>query len=329
MKKSNLQLNLFLGLIMLVGLALLGTGIFYTVERNKKMKGYETVEGGIVDYIKSERKESGTVYGAVYAYIVDGKEYTVSDEVFTNKVPQVGERVQIMYDPAAPENAFNKDSVSHGFALLIIGGMFFAIPFLFLISINFNFSGGRWVEALKNFFLGLLFAGIGFGLCFGLKQGINFATGFCFVFGCIGVYGIGYSIYILFKPETEMPKADSLEDENVNLQQDYPVSDEISQDNNLTERIPEEYKEKIEQAANVINTGVNVINTGVNVVRAVMRIIGGLLFAGIAGTVIGMVMNPKVEVVGMPKSFVALFFGVFVIMGVIQIIRGIKEILRK
>lgn len=326
MKKSNLRLNLFLGLFMLVGLALLGVGIFFTVERNKKMNSYETVEGGIVDYIESEG-ENGTVYGAVYAYIVDGKEYTVSDETFTAKVPRVGERVQIMYDPAAPENAFNKDAVSHGFALLIIGGMFFAIPFLFLISINFSFSGGRLVEAFKSFLLGLLFAAIGFGLCFGLKREIDFATGFCFVFGCIGVYGMGYSIYTLFKPETEMPKAempkaDFLEDENVNLQQDFPVPDETLQDNNITEKIPGEYKEKIERA-------VNVIDTGVNIVRAVQRIIGGLLFAGIGGTVIGMVMNPKVEVVGMPKSFVALFFGVFVIMGVIQIIRGIKEILRK
>lgn len=320
MKKSNLQLNLFLGLFMLVGLALLGTGIFYTVERNKKMKGYETVEGGIVDYIKSEKKESGTVYGAVYAYIVDGKEYTVSDEVFTNKVPQVGERVQIMYDPAAPENAFNKDALSHGFPLLIIGGMFFVIPFLFLMSVNFSFSGGRWAESVKSFFLGLLFAGIGFGLCFGLKREIDLATGFCFVFGCIGIYGMGYSIYILFKPEKA--EVNSMENEDVNLQQDYPVSDEISQDNNTTERIPEEYKEKIERAANVIDTGVNIV-------RAVQRIIGGLLFAGAGGAVIGMVMNPKVEVSGMPKSFVALFFGIFVVMGVVQIIRGIKEILRK
>lgn len=321
MKKSNLRLNLFLGLFMLVGLALLGLGIFYTVDRNKKMNAYETVEGGIIDYIKSEG-ENGTVYGAVYAYIVDGKEYTVSDETFTNKVPRVGERVQIMYDPAAPENAFNKDAVSHGFALLIIGGMFFVIPFLFLLSINFTFSGGRLTEALKNFLLGLLFAGIGFGLCFGLKQGINFVTVFCFVFGCIGIYGIGYSVYILFKPETEAPKQDSLGNENVDLQQNYAVPDETFQDNNITERIPGEYKEKIERAANVINTGVNIV-------RAVQRIIGGLLFAGIGGTVIGMVMNPKVEVVGMPKLYVALFFGIFVIMGVIQIIRGIKEILRK
>lgn len=321
MKKSNLSLILFLTLFMLVGLALLGVGIFYTVERNKKMNAYETVEGGIVDYIES-KGENGTVYGAVYAYIVDGKEYTVSDETFTAKVPRVGERVQIMYDPAAPENAFNKDAVSHGFALLIIGGMFFAIPFLFLISINFSFSGGRLVEAFKSFLLGLLFAAIGFGLCFGLKREIDFATGFCFVFGCIGVYGMGYSIYTLFKPETEMPKADSLEDENVNLQQDFPVPDETLQDNNITEKIPGEYKEKIERA-------VNVIDTGVNIVRAVVRIIGGLLFAGIGGVIIGMVMNPGVVVSGMPKSFVALFFGVFVIMGVIQIIRGIKEILRK
>ncbi|MBD5540152.1 MAG: DUF3592 domain-containing protein [Lachnospiraceae bacterium] len=198
MKNSNLSRNLFLALFMLVGLAVLGAGIFFTVDRNQKMKTYETVRGGIVDY-QAREGDNGMLYGAVYAYEVDGKEYTIYDDVFTNKVPQIGKRVEVMYDPAYPGDAFVKGAISSGFLILLLGGMFFVIPLFLLIIFNCRISGRR-TETFQGILLGLIFAGVGYGLCFGLKQGINFVTIFLFLFGSLGVYFIGYSIYTLFKP---------------------------------------------------------------------------------------------------------------------------------
>lgn len=211
MKKGNLRRNLFLILFMLVGLALLGAGIYNTVDRNKKMKIYETVQGDIVDYREKDGK-NGMVYGAVYAYTVDGKEYNICDDVFTNKVPQIGKRVQIMYDPTAPEYAVAKGGVSTGFFLILLGGMFFAIPLFLLITCNCSFSG-KWAEVSQAFLVGLIFAGLGYGLCFGLKQGMSFATIFCFLFGSFGAFVMLYSVYYLFKPEKK--NADSLENSDL------------------------------------------------------------------------------------------------------------------
>lgn len=198
MKKENLLANLLLTVTMLIGLAMVGIGIFSTIDRNKKMAEYETVRGNIVDCLE-HRGENGTTYAAVYAYKVEGEEYTIQDAVSTSKVPRIGERVQVMYDPAAPENAFVKGAVTTGFVLILIGGMFFCVPFLMLVA-NSNILSGKWKEGVQGLFMGVLFAGLGYGLCFGLKLGLSPAAIFLFLFGSLGVYGIAYSIYVMIAP---------------------------------------------------------------------------------------------------------------------------------
>lgn len=339
MKKNNFGVNLFLAVFMLIGLALLGAGIYSTVDRNKKMNTYESVKGGIVDYIEKEG-EDGTVYGAVYAYTVGGVEYTFYDEVFTNKMPQIGESVQIMYDPAAPENAFAKGAVSTGFFLILLGGMFFAIPLFIFITSNVR-STGRWAESSQGFLVGLIFAGLGYGLCFGLRQGINFAMIFCFLFGSFGVFAMGYSVYNLFKPQKQ--DVAPCVNQNSDLRQDYDMPVETGQDDFSAKPMQREsgeyreyekygehagyieygkYEEKIERAGNAVRTGVIIA-------RGIGRVIAGVICTGIGGFVISTVMNPNVEVSGMPRSAVASFFGIFVAVGVIQIIKGIKMISQK
>lgn len=205
MKKENLLANLLLTVVMLIGLAMIGFGIFSTIDRNKKMAEYETVRGNIVDCLE-HRGENGTTYAAVYAYKVEGEEYTIQDAVSTSKVPRIGERVQVMYDPAAPENAFVKGAVTSAFVLFILGGMFFCVPFIILL-VNSNILSGKWKEAVQGFFIGALFAGLGYGLCFGLKMEISPATIFLFLFGSLGVYFMAYSIYFVIKPDKS--KSDS------------------------------------------------------------------------------------------------------------------------
>lgn len=319
MKRSNLSLNLFLMLFMLVGLALLGAGIFFTVDRNQKMNTYEAARGGIVDY-RAREGDNGMVYGAVYAYTVDGKEYTVCDKIFTNKIPRIGERVQIMYDPADPGNAFAKGAVSDGFFLLALGGMFFAIPLFLLIRCNYS-SLGRRGETVQGIFIGLIFVGLGYGLCFGLRQGINFTTIFLFLFGSVGVYMAGYSVYALFKPEKQ--SSDSLGN-TTNLQQEpYYVPDEqYYQEDALTTQLQEENVEKIERIRNKIETGVSIA-------REIQRIIGGLVFSVVGGFAIIVFADPNVTAAGMPRLFMVLFLGIFVVVGLSQVVKGIIELLRK
>ena len=194
--------NLFLIFIMLVGLAVLVIGIYLAVDRNQKMKTYETVRGRIVDYEESER-ENGMLYGAVYAYTVNEKEYIIYDDVLTSKVPQIGKRVEVMYDPAYPGDAFVKGAVSGGFLMLILGGLFFAIPLLMLIVSNCKMPD-KWSNGFQEIFLGVILAGAGYTLCFGLRLGINFATIFLFLFGSLGIFIIGHGVYTWFSPEKQI-----------------------------------------------------------------------------------------------------------------------------
>lgn len=340
MKRRNFAQNLFLLMFMLVGLALLCVGIFSTVDRNKKMKTYETVQGGIVDY-REKDGENGRVYSAVYAYTVDGYEYTFYDTVFTNKIPRIGERVEIMYDPSAPQNAFAKGAVTPSFIFIIMGGMFFAIPFFAFITSNVK-SAGRRAEVLKGIFVGMIFAGLGYGLCFGLKQGISFATIFCFLFGSLGVFFMGYGVYSLFKPEKQ--SGNSLETQNNDYQQGnyYIPDEEIGQENFLTGQPGEYYGGNAEQQAyydgktgeqeyygEKIEQTRNIVKKGVNIAAAIQRIVAGAVFAGGGGFMIKTIMNPEVEATGMSRLPAVLFLGIFVMLGLSQVIKGIVELLRK
>lgn len=315
MKKSNLSMILFLTLFMLVGLVMLGIGIFFTVDRNQKMNTYETVRGGIVDY-QAREGENGTLYGAVYAYQVDGKEYTIYDEVFTNKVPRIGERVEVMYDPAYPGDAFVKGAMSNGFFLIILGGLFFVVP-IFLLIISSGKLSGKWAEAFQGTFLGLIFTGVGYGLCFGLKQGINLVTIFLFLFGSVGVYCIGYSIYTLFKPE----KQSSTSAANTDLQQEsYCAPDEqYYQEDALKMQLLNEQREKIDQIKNKIEPGVRIV-------RGIQKIIGGIVFSAVGGYAISVFMGSNFAVTGLPLIFIIIFLGIFVVVGITQIVKGILEI---
>lgn len=318
MKKSNLTQNLFLILFMLVGLALFGTGVYKTVDRNKKMNTYEAVRGGIVDY-REKDGENGMVYGAVYAYTVDGREYTICDDVFTNKVPQIGKRVEIMYDPAAPENALVKGGVSTGFFLLLLGGMFFAIPFFLFITSSCRFSG-KWAEVSQGFMVGLIFAGLGYGLCFGLKQGISFATIFCFLFGSLGVFFMGYSIYVLFKPEKK--KADPLANSNPQQASYYMPDEQFYGEVDPSAQLSEEHREKMELVKNKIATGVNIA-------REIQRIAAGLIIFAVGGSMMGAILNTDSTATEMSWAFIALFPGVVAAVGLFQAVKGIRALMKR
>ena len=350
--EKNSPPSWILVLVMLMGLVLLGVGIFQTVDRNKKMKTYESVQGGIVDYEEREG-ENGVVYGAVYAYIVDGREYTLHDSIFTNKMPRVGERVQVMYDPSAPQEAFVKGTVTTGFFMLILGGMFFAIPLFILMTMVT--SSGRRMETLKGIFLGLIFVGLGYGLCFGLKQGITFATIFLFLFGSLGLYIVCYGVYDLFKPDKQEESIPENADGGWQQENVSTPYGEIGQEAYGTEQPGEyyggnagqfqggyegnagqfqsAYGEKIEQFqenyGEKIEKTKDVIGKGVNIVSAVGRIIGGIIFTVIPGTMIKFLMDPEVTVVGGSRLMIALFLGIFIVVGLSQVVLGIRMLIKR
>lgn len=176
------------------------------------------------------------------------------------------------------------------------------------------------MEGFQELCLGLIFAGMGYGLCFGLKQGITFVTVFLFLFGSVGIYIIGLGVYTWFRPEKQSPASV----ENADLQQDpYYVPDEqYYQEDALKIQLLNEQREKIDQIKNKIEPGVRIV-------RGIQKMIGGIVFSAVGGYAISVFMSSDFSVTGLPRLSLILFLGIFVVVGMTQIVKGILEIVGK
>ncbi|NYT66574.1 DUF3592 domain-containing protein [Alcaligenaceae bacterium] len=83
----------------------------------------------------SDRKHA---YSPVYSYDVDGKTYTLTSSITTNKRPTLGSSVKIIYSASEPRNAYRQDGMDGWFPWVFIGsGAFLALwaAYALLISI--------------------------------------------------------------------------------------------------------------------------------------------------------------------------------------------------
>lgn len=181
---------------MIAGVCLFGLGVVKQKERTEQLRKYEMTWGYISDSLV--RGKNSDMYAAEHSYKVDGKEYTFRDYVYTRKEPKVGKREKIMYNPNDPSEAFVKDRFTIPQALLLFGSLAVIYPILIIVATSCNIAD-KWREFIKCMLLGGVFAGGGFGFCFGGIGRLNFLSVVCFILGCFGAYFIGYGFYSLRK----------------------------------------------------------------------------------------------------------------------------------
>lgn len=116
------------------GIIMLFFGIKETTELGIRTKGYVETEGYLSDYTVYSADDDETTYRLIYAYTVDGTEYTVSTDYGTGTIPPMNTARKIMYDPADPAKAVVVGGSSN--AMLMFGGvMFTAVPVVIFLGI--------------------------------------------------------------------------------------------------------------------------------------------------------------------------------------------------
>ena len=141
-------------LTILCGIAMLAFGISGSFQRSRDTKYYETTEGYFIDYRIYSSTRKSTSYQLIYAYQVDGEQYTVATDLGTSYIPEKGSARIIQYNPENPAQAVL--SGANQYAFLILMGVFFILVPTF-IGMGALSVFGR----LKRTGLNLLDVGIG------------------------------------------------------------------------------------------------------------------------------------------------------------------------
>ncbi len=142
--KFTLKVSILPLLALIIGIFVLGLGIYETVTSDTK--GYkETV--GYFNYSTIAEKEHydshknatvATTYYLTYQYAVDGEVYFVTTDSTTSFVPSFGEEIKILYDEKNPENAVVGGPAKRSNGLMLFGIFFIigSLPFLFILFGN-------------------------------------------------------------------------------------------------------------------------------------------------------------------------------------------------
>ena len=127
-------MGFLLSVSFICGIIMLFFGIKETAELGIRMKGYVETEGYLSDYTVYSADDDETTYRLIYAYTVDGTEYTVSTDYGTGTIPPMNTAHKIMYDPADLAKAVVASGSSN--AMLMFGGvMFTAVPVVIFLGI--------------------------------------------------------------------------------------------------------------------------------------------------------------------------------------------------
>ena len=156
---------------LLCGILMLFLGISGVMRTNREMKGYETVQGYLLDYrlyekgeYDPEKKEqTSDTYTLIYNYTVDGKEYTVSTDYGASFVPSIGSTKEIKYNPQNPQEAIVTGTNQN--TAMIFGGLFFlAVPLVFLLVLSGVLQ--KLSSKVIEIGLGMLLVLLGYGTLF-------------------------------------------------------------------------------------------------------------------------------------------------------------------
>ena len=153
--------------VLIIGIMLLGFGVYNYLQLTEKTKGYKEVIGHFTDAKIYHQDEDGTTYYLVYYYIVNGQKYEISTSFGSGVIPKQDSTRVIKYNPNYPEEAMLVGGES--FVLLwLVGGMFTVISILFLIE-TFNKKNKKEKVHRFNFFtfgMGIFFCSLCFGILY-------------------------------------------------------------------------------------------------------------------------------------------------------------------
>lgn len=142
-EKAGLNRGFFIPKFLVLLCLFIGVGLFIegSIEKisvHKKTKGYESVEGYYIDNeLYSEAKTTGrrkkdATYSMIYAYTVEGQEYTVKTDYGSGVLPEYGSVKTIRYNPLDPSQAV-VSGTNGPIIMIFIGLMFILVPSVFII----------------------------------------------------------------------------------------------------------------------------------------------------------------------------------------------------
>lgn len=161
--KFTLKVALLPLIAMLIGISILGLGIYETATSNTKDYA-ETI--GYFNYSTIAEKEHydshknatvATTYYLTYQYAVDGEVYYVTTDSATSFEPSFGEEIKVLYDTENPEKAIVGGPAKRSNGLILFGIFFIlgSLPFLVVL-----FSKGDKKKTPKVDKMGILMGSI-------------------------------------------------------------------------------------------------------------------------------------------------------------------------
>lgn len=140
MMNSSIVVYFLVGLFGLLGVIFLLVGILIGVNsKHKESVCTATTVGEITSYEPRTTKGADgfyeTYYHPVYTYYANGEEYVKESAVGTGKAGTAGEKVEIHYNPANPQEFYAESSARNVLTIVfpVLGGIFILVSVILFI----------------------------------------------------------------------------------------------------------------------------------------------------------------------------------------------------
>ena len=170
-RRARLRINpkvaiscFLVGVILIAGVSLLFFGIRDTWRLRTATRGYAVTQGYFMDYRIYSQDEDGTTYQLIYAYQVDGVEYTVHTDYGAGQIPAENSQREVRYDPSNPSKAVL--SGANGKNMMLFFGLFFTLGALAFILAALSIKGcfDRFRIDVMGAYIGFVLLAVGAGL---------------------------------------------------------------------------------------------------------------------------------------------------------------------
>lgn len=94
---------LLMAFVFIIGAVLLGFGVYNLIIAPSKYSKYIEIEGTVVDHKSSTSDRD--MYALVVQYTVDGQDYTITGNEYTNFPASLGSTQKVKYNPDNPKEA--------------------------------------------------------------------------------------------------------------------------------------------------------------------------------------------------------------------------------
>lgn len=172
-------------ILMILMIALMAWSVYEIIDISRFSNICKRTKSVVVDYEIGEDDSDDEIYWAIHEYEVDGRVYRITENDKSYFEPEIGEKGEIFYDPANPQNAkFEVGGLYNFFESLqyllyiVVGAFFFVLSLAFLMA---HFGATMpWIQ---------LMVGIAFTLIGVIIPIISLGLGIPLLFvGVIGIY---------------------------------------------------------------------------------------------------------------------------------------------